>query len=125
MADFNPVTLYFILYESMGVWLFILAGVAILLLVGVIMMTLRLGRTGRPAKRPAMAAIAAALVVTVVFFFLVPGWTLAGIGALSGVVDYAFAALLALVPGVAAGAIVFMLAARRCTAKSMRQPVSA
>ena len=51
--------------------------------------------------------------------------TLAGIGALSGVVDYAFAALLALVPGVAAGAIVFMLAARRCTAKSMRQPVSA
>ena len=72
MADFNPVTLYFILDESMGVWLFILAGVAILLLVGVIMMTLRLGRTGRPAKRPAMAAIAAALVVTVVFFLAKP-----------------------------------------------------
>lgn len=125
MADFNPVTLYFILYESMGAWLFILVGVALLLVVGVIVMALRLRRAGRPAKRPVMAAIAAALLVTAVFFFLVPGWTLAGIGALSGVVDHVFAALLALVPGVAAGTIVFMLAAARCAAKSIRQPVSA
>lgn len=125
MTDFNPVTLCFVLFESMGVWLFLVVGVAVFLLVGVIVTTLRLRHGGRPAKRPAMAAIAATLLVTVVFFFLVPSWTLAGISALSGVVDYVFAALLALVPGIAAGMVMFMLAARRYNKKSIRQSVSA
>jgi len=124
MADFNPVTLYFILYESLGAWLFALAGAAFLLLAGVIAMALRLRRADRPARRPVMAASAAAVLATAVFFFMVPGWTLSGIDALSGAVDILFATLLALVPGLAAGAIVFMLAAGRCAARGARRPVA-
>lgn len=124
MADFDPVTLYFILYESLGAWLFALAGAAFLLLVGVIVRALRLRRADRPARKPVMAAIAAAVPATAVFFFMVPGWTLAGIDALSGAIDILFATLLALVPGIAAGAIVFMLAAGRCAARSVRHPVA-
>lgn len=120
MDDFNPVTLFFILYESIGVWLFVLAAAALALLLGVVAAMVRLRRIGRPAGRPLAAALIGGLAVAILAFFLVPGWTLAGLDSLNGAVDYLFAALLALVPGAFAGALLFMLAARRCVARASR-----
>ena len=114
MSDFNPETLFFILYESIGVWLWLLLGLAFVLLVGIIMSALKLYRAGGSMKRPVLMALIAGLVVAVAATFSVPVWTLADAGALGAAVDYAFAFLLALVPGAIVAALIFMLVARRC-----------
>lgn len=117
MSDFNPETLFFILYESIGVWLWLLLGLAVVLLAGIVMSALKLHRAGRSMKRPFLAALIAGLVVAVAATFAVPVWTLADVGALGAVIDYAFAFLLALVPGAIVAAFIFMLAARRCASR--------
>lgn len=114
MNDFNPATLFFILHESMGAWLWLLLGLAILLLAGIIASAVKLVRAGAPMTRPLAAALIAGLVVAVAVSFAVPAWTMADLGALGAAVDYVFAFLLALVPGAIVAAGVFMLAARRC-----------
>jgi len=114
MSDFNPVTLYFILHEAMGAWLWLLAALAIVLLVGIVLGAARLRRARHPAKRQLLMALAAGLATAVAFTFLVPMWTLAGPGALAGPIDYVFAFLFALVPGGIVGSAVFFLAAMRC-----------
>ena len=119
MSDFNPVTLFFILSESLGIWLWALVALAVVLLVGIAAGVVRLRRTDQPARRALMAAFLSGLAATVVFAFLVPVWTLAGPGALGAPVDVLFAVLLALVPGIAAGSAVFagvaLGSARRAT----------
>lgn len=117
MSDFNPETLFFILYESIGVWLWLLLGLVVVLLAGIVMSALKLHRAGRSMKRSFLAALIAGLVVAVAATFAVPVWTLADIGALGAVIDYAFAFLLALVPGAIVAALIFMLAARRCASR--------
>lgn len=114
MSDFNPVTLFHILHESMGVWLWLLLGLALVLLVGIVRAALTLRRAGRPMKRPFLAALIAGLVVAVIATFAKPVWTLADFGALHAAIDYAIAFLLALVPAGVVAALVFMLAATRC-----------
>lgn len=114
MSDFDPVTLFFIARESLGVWLWLLLGLAVVLLAGIAGGVLKLRRAGRPATRPLMAALIVGAVATLAATFAVPGWTLAGPGALGSAIDYAFAILFALVPGASIGALVFMLAASRC-----------
>lgn len=118
MSDFNPVSLFFILYESMGVWLWLLLGLALVLLVGIVMSVLRLYRAGRPMTRPIVAAVIVGLIVAMAATFTVPVWTLADIGVLDAAVDYAFAFLFALVPGAIVAALIFMLAARRCAGRA-------
>lgn len=118
MSDFNPMALFFILYESMNVWLWVSLGLALVLVVGIVASALRLYRVGRSMARPIVAALTAGLIAAAVATFLVPVWTLADIGALSAAVDYAFAFLFALVPGAVIAALVFMLAARRCTKRN-------
>lgn len=118
MSEFNPVTLFFILREGMGIWLWLLMALAAVLLAGIVLGFLRLRRAGQPAKRPLLAALAAALAVATVFTFLVPMWSMSGPGALGAPVDYLFAFLIALVPGGIAGAAVFFLAATRCAGRA-------
>lgn len=113
MSDFNPVTLFFILSESMRIWLWALVALALLLLAGIAVGIVRLRRTGRPARRALTAGLLTGLATTVVFTFLVPVWTLAGPGVLGAPVDFLFAVLLALVPGAAVGSAVFAGAALR------------
>ncbi|MDT3683670.1 MAG: hypothetical protein RO009_01325 [Pseudorhodoplanes sp.] len=114
MSDFNPITLFFILYESVGLWLWLLLGLSLVLFIGIVMSALKLYRADRPMKRPILAALIAGLIVAVAATFAAPSWTLADVGALSAVVDYAFAFLFGLVPGVIVAALLFMVAARRC-----------
>lgn len=114
MSDLHPVTLFFILHESLGAWLWLSLAIALLLLAGVVMSARKLYCAGRSMKRPILVALIVGLAVAAAMTFAVPSWTLADIGALSAVVDYVFAFLLALIPGAIAAALAFMLAARRC-----------
>lgn len=118
MSDFNPASLFFILYESMGAWLWVLLGLALALLVGIVMSALKLHRADLPMRRPLTAAIVVGLIASIASTFAMPAWTLADVGALSGTLDYVFAFLFALVPGAVVAALVFMLAARRCTSRN-------
>lgn len=118
MSDFDPVTLYFILAESFGPWLWALLALAAILLIGVVAGFVRLRRARRPVFKPLLAAIVAGLATAAALLFAVPAWTLADPSALSAPVDYAFAFLVALVPGAIVASGVFMLAARRSAARS-------
>lgn len=119
MSDFNPVTLFFILSESMGGWLWLLIAAAVLLLGGIVFGLSRLRRAGRSAKRPLMAAAIVGTVATIVFTLLMPAWTLVGTDAFASGLDVAIAVLLALVPGVMIAALVFVMASLRCAARGL------
>ncbi|MFC5385824.1 DUF5368 family protein [Aquamicrobium segne] len=111
MSDFDLTTIYFILAESMGGWLWGLVVLALVLVAAIVAGILRLRKNGMSARRPLMTALLAGLATTVVFTFLVPIWTLAGAGALAAPIDVLFAALLALVPGGVVGSAVFAIMA--------------
>lgn len=113
MSDFNPITLFFILYESLGSWLWLLLGLAAVLLAGIVSGFVKLRRAGRSASRPILAAIVAGLITAAALTPVVPVWTLADPSALSAPVDYAIAFVFALVPGAVVASLVFMLSARR------------
>lgn len=117
MSDFNPVTLFFILHEGLGPWLWVLLGLAVVLLAGIVSSFVKLRRAGRPVSRSILAAVVAGLITAAALTFVVPIWTLADPSALSAPIDYAVAFGFALVPGVAIASLVFMLAARRCAAR--------
>ena len=116
MSDFNPVSMFFILYESMGVWLWLLLGLAAVLLAGIFLTMRNLLRTGASLRRPVLMAVIVGVAVAVLATWAVPVWTLAGPGALSAGIDYLFAFLFALVPGAIVGAIAFILLPRFCSA---------
>ncbi len=120
MSDFNPVTLFHIFYESVGLWFWPLLFLAALALYAIVSGLRILRVAGRPATRPLIAMVMVGLAAAVVFTFLVPLWTHADPGALSAPVDYVFAFLLALAPAAVIASLVFSLAARRCAAKSGR-----
>jgi hypothetical protein len=120
MSDFNPVTLFFILSESLGGLLWLLLAVAALLLVGIVFGVSRLRGVGRPAKRPLTAALVVGAVATIAFTFLLPRWTLTDTGAFASALDVAIAVLLALVPGVMIASLVFTMASLRCAARGPR-----
>ena len=113
MSDFDPVTIFYILYESMGAWLWVLMGLALVLLLGVISSFMKLRRAGRPALRSIGAALAVGLIAAAVLTLAVPIWTLADPSSLSAPIDYAVAFVLALVPGAVVAVLFFMLAASR------------
>ena len=121
MSDFNPLTLFLILSESMGAWLWLLLAAALVLLGGIVFGFSRLRRAGRPAKRPLVAAAIVGTVATIVFTLLMPAWTLVGTDAFASGIDVAIAVLLALVPGVMIAALVFTMASLRC---ATRRPVA-
>jgi Na+/H+ antiporter NhaA len=115
MSTFDPVTLFFILYETFGVWLWVLLATALALLAGIVSALVKLRRARCPVATPIWMAVAAGLVAAMGFTFAVSIWTLADPSALSGPLDYV-AILVALLPGAIVAALVFMLAARRCHA---------
>lgn len=118
MEDFNPVTIFSLLQESLGPWLWGLLLIALALAVGVVSGTMRLRSARRSPKRPIVAAIVTGIVATAIFFMLVPRWTMATHDALNGPVDYIAAILTALVPGGAVAALVFSMASRRCASRA-------
>lgn len=120
MSDFNPVTLFFILSEAMGGWLWLLLAAGLLLLGGIVFGASRLRRAGRPARRPLAAAAITGAVATAVFTLLMPAWTLTDTAAFASGVDVAVALLLGLVPGVLVAALVFTMASLRCAARGPR-----
>lgn len=111
MSDFDLTTIYFILSESMGGWLWGFVTLALLLLAAIVAGIMTLRKNGTTARRPLVAALVAGLVTTIIFTFLVPIWTLAGAGALAAPIDVLFAALFALVPGGVVGSAVFAIMA--------------
>ncbi|HLS69565.1 MAG TPA: DUF5368 family protein [Kiloniellales bacterium] len=121
MSDFDPVTLYFILYESMGFWLWLLLSFALILLVGIVASVLKLRRAGRALRGPLLAALIVGLIVAVAATFTAPAWTLADISALTVPLDYIFAFLLGLIPGAIAAALAFILAAQVGAARGSEQ----
>lgn len=125
MSDFNPVTLFFILSEGMGGWLWLLLAAAVLLLCGIVFGLTRLRRAGRPAKRPLMAAAIMGTVATTVFTFLMPSWTLVGVDAFASGIDYAGAIALALIPGAMIAALVFTMASLKCASRGPRAQTQA
>ena len=125
MSDFNPVTLFFILREGLGAWLWLLAALALVLLAGIVFGFSRLRRAGRPARRPLMAATIMGVVATAVFTYLAPTWTLADAGAFASGIDVAIAVLLALIPGLAVASLVFTMASLRCASRTRRMPAAA
>ncbi|WP_374447038.1 DUF5368 family protein [Stella sp.] len=122
MRDFDPLAILSIVEESMGILLWPAAVLAAALLAGVLWAAIRLRRSGRPARRPLAVAVVAALAATAGLAFAVPAWTLAGVDALNGPVDYLFAVLMALAPAAGIAALVFVAAALRCTAR--RRPAA-
>lgn len=118
MEDFNPVTMFAIMQESLGSWLWAFVVIALVLIVGVASGFFKLRSVRGPFKRPFLAALIAGIITTAIFFMLVPGWTLASFGALGSTVDYIIATLLALIPGGAVAALVFSIASRRCTGRT-------
>lgn len=118
MSDFNPVSLFFILHETFGAWLWLLLGLALVLAAGIVMRVMKLRRAGRPPIRPMMAALVVGTIVTAAATaFVVPRWTLTDIGALGAAVDYVVAVLLALIPAAVVASLVFMMAAHRCASR--------
>lgn len=113
MSDFDLVSIYHILVETMGIWLWIAVAVAVVALLVIIAGFARLRGAARPAGGPLGVALAAGAVVTVVATFFVPVWTLADAGALLAPVDYVFAVLLGLVPGGITAVAVFYITAAR------------
>lgn len=119
MQDFNPVALFAILYETLGFWLWILLAVAVVLLLGIISGVLQMRAAMAPWRRPLFVMLAALVVVTVVAFVLVPGWTGAAPGSLRGVIDYLAVLALALVPGAIVAAFAFTLASHHCARRNL------
>lgn len=119
MQDFNPLALFAIMYEAMGIWLWILLAVALLLLIGVVSGAIGLRRVAAPWRRPLLAALIGGIAVTALAAWFVPGWSQAAPGSLRGAVDYAVVTAIALVPGLMAAALAFSLASRRCARRSL------
>lgn len=118
MSDFNPVTLFFILHETFGAWLWLMLGLALVLAAGIAVSVMRLRRAGRPPLRPMTAALVIGTVATALATaFIVPRWTLTDIGAFGAAIDYLVAVLLALIPAAVVASLVFMMAARRCASR--------
>ncbi len=122
MSDFNPVTLLFIAYESLGMWLWVLPAAGLVLLAGVATGIGKLRRAGRPARRPLTAALVMGTIATVVFTLLAPVWTQARPDALGAPVDWLFAVLVALVPAALIAMAVFSMAARKCASRAAAGP---
>jgi hypothetical protein len=116
MSTFDPVTIFYILYETMGAWLWVLLATALALLAGILSAVVKFRRARCPAARPLWIAVAVGLIAAVGLTFAVPIWSLADPGALSGLVDYVVAFSIALVPGAIVAALVFIVVARRCNA---------
>lgn len=118
MEDFNPITMFAILRESLGPWLWGLLLIALVLVVGVVSAAMKLRSARRSPKHPIIAAALAGGVATAIFFMLVPGWTMATHAALNGPVDYLAAILIAFIPGGGIAAMVFSMASWRCARRT-------
>ena len=75
MSTFDPVTLFYILYETMGAWLWVLLATALALLVGILSAVVKFRRARCPAARPLWIAVAAGLIAAVGLTFAVPIWS--------------------------------------------------
>ncbi|WP_022728594.1 DUF5368 family protein [Fodinicurvata sediminis] len=111
MSEFDPVSLFFILYESFGSWFWPAVILALLFLAGIIVGFVLLRRKGQPFGRPILIALALGAVTTFVATLLAPAWTHADLGALGSIVDILAAVALALVPGAVAAILAFLLVA--------------
>lgn len=120
MNDFNPISLWFIAWETLSVWFWPVIIVALLLLLGVVAGFRALRRHGRSAGRPLAGAIIVALAATFVGTWAMPYLTHAAPSSLGSFLDWLTAFLLALAIGMAVFALAFSLMARRCVRKGQR-----
>ncbi|MGM0562077.1 MAG: DUF5368 family protein [Pseudomonadota bacterium] len=111
MSEFDPLSLFAILYESFGVWFWPAVILACLLLVSIIASVVLIRRKDLAFGRPVLIALAVGATTTFIATLLAPAWTHADLGALGSIVDVVAAVALALVPGAAAAALAFLLVA--------------
>lgn len=121
MSEFNPTSLFAILYESIGVWFWPATILALLLLAGIIVGVVLLRRVGQSFGRPILLALALGAAATFVATLLAPAWTHADLGALSSIVDIVAAVALGLVPGAVVAATTFVLVAIAFSTRSTRR----
>lgn len=113
MSDFNPVSLFHIALETLGLWFWAMALITAVLLIGVWTGFRRLRKQGRSASKPALIAVIAGLCGTAVCAAVLPSLTHASMSDLSGFVDYILVLLLSLLMGLGIFAAVFSVTARR------------
>jgi hypothetical protein len=113
MNDFNPISLWFIAWETLSAWFWPVIILAALLLIGVSTGFRRLRRRGRSAGKPLALSMLAALSATILGTWAVPYLTHASPSSLTSFLDWLTAFMLALVLGMAVFALVFSLLARR------------
>ncbi|NYT79997.1 hypothetical protein H0A70_00560 [Alcaligenaceae bacterium] len=113
MNDFNPISLWFIAWETLSTWFWPVIILAVLLLTGVALGFRTLRRHGRSAGMPLAFSILAALAVTFLGAWAMPYLTHASPSSLSSMLDWLTAFVLALALGMMVFALVFSLLAHR------------
>jgi len=111
MSDFNPIALFAIAREMLGAT-FWPAAAAIALLVGTVgWAAIHARRQGYGLRSGLVWGISSGMIVTAAATLLVPAWTDASVGDLRSAIDVVAAVAIALVPGILAGSVMFVVAA--------------
>lgn len=120
MQGFDPVALWAITQETLGLWLWPLLALAFVLLLAVTAGTLRLRAAAGGWRRPLIAALVGGAIVTIVAFLLVPGWSHARLSALAAPVDVVVALAISLLPGAVVAGVIFSLVSVTCARRLHR-----
>ncbi|MGE4369524.1 MAG: hypothetical protein AB7E12_07575 [Burkholderiaceae bacterium] len=120
MSDFNPVSVFYIAWETLAAWFWPLLVAGVALFIGVMLGLRRLRKARRSATRPVVVALLWGLAATALGTLALPYLTHAPVGVLASLVDFLVAFLLALVLGAAVFAVAFTVAAHRYTAGHSR-----
>ncbi len=113
MSDFNPVSLFHIIWQVLSGWFWPLVIAALVLVYGVASGFKGLRRRGLRAGPPLFWALVAGLLATVIATWLLPYSTHADLSMFRSFIDFLAVVLLALVVGLGVFALVFSIAARK------------
>ncbi len=113
MSDFNPLSMFYVVFEMFGAWFWLLVVIALALLYGVVSGFRLLRRRGLSVGAPLFGGLVVGLVATVLAALLLPASTSASVSALGGVIDYIMLVVMALVIGLGVFALVFSVLARK------------
>jgi pilus assembly protein TadC len=113
MSDFNPVSLFHIVWQVLSGWFWPLVIVALVLIYGVYNGFKGLRHRGLRAGPPLFWGLLAGLLVTVVATWFLPYSTHADLSMFRSFIDFLAVVLLALVVGLGVFALVFSIAARK------------
>lgn len=120
MQGFDPVAIWAIIRETLGLWLWPLLALAPVLLLAVTAGALRLRAAAGRWRRPLIAALVGGTIATAISFLLVPGWSHARLSALAAPVDVVIALAMSLLPGAVVAGVIFSLVSITCTRRPRR-----